>query len=312
MTIFDFDDYRKYLAVVLETKRSRNPAFSMRAFAKFLGISSSGLSEVLQGKTNLSAEQTGKIGQRLGLKRLELDYFCSLVLYSQTNNDLVKSSLRTNLQNISLGAQANPNFALFRTLVAWYSAAVQEYSQAPSTKINSNNSDEGIARLMEFHKMLIAMVLMLPAISDAQAADVPDLTGLYDCPAYKAADNEWKAHQLRLTQNTLGGVPIIISQTMGLPDKTGPYNIDVEIADGEWRFTPFYRNKILYPMKVKTWVKDKKIHWESDIPAYVDNQGNKKEAKKGFGSQWLDADKNLISVASHYTGEYKCKRRLEK
>lgn len=51
----------------LEERIQRNPSYSLRAFAKQLGISAATLSGILSGKRKLTAEMMGKIGFALNL-----------------------------------------------------------------------------------------------------------------------------------------------------------------------------------------------------------------------------------------------------
>ncbi|MGZ3710379.1 MAG: hypothetical protein ACXVBE_01430 [Bdellovibrionota bacterium] len=46
-------DYREKIRQAMESRAARNPRYSMRSFAKDLGISPSRLSEVLKGRYGL-------------------------------------------------------------------------------------------------------------------------------------------------------------------------------------------------------------------------------------------------------------------
>lgn len=56
----------------LEETQTRNPAFSLRAFAKKIGVSHSTLSSILNFKRAISPTQTEKIAQGLGLNPIEI------------------------------------------------------------------------------------------------------------------------------------------------------------------------------------------------------------------------------------------------
>lgn len=51
------NSFPKYLKIQYEKKIDKNPAFSLRAYAKFLNIDQSTLSKVLKGKRNISYER---------------------------------------------------------------------------------------------------------------------------------------------------------------------------------------------------------------------------------------------------------------
>src|ERR1700722_16239231 len=77
--LFEYTDYRQYLKAELADRIKKNPAFSLRAMARQLGIQGSQLCEVVNGKANFSPVGALKVAQRLQLKGAEVDYFCSLV-----------------------------------------------------------------------------------------------------------------------------------------------------------------------------------------------------------------------------------------
>ena len=53
------------LTLVLNERRSRNPRYSLRAYARDLGISVSHLSTIMNGRRKLSTLQAGKIAVKL-------------------------------------------------------------------------------------------------------------------------------------------------------------------------------------------------------------------------------------------------------
>lgn len=72
----------------LSEKKQRNPAFSMRAFAKQLNIGSSALSEILNGKRIVSPLMATKIIAKLDLQEREREFL--LKIYSQESKKKLK------------------------------------------------------------------------------------------------------------------------------------------------------------------------------------------------------------------------------
>jgi transcriptional regulator with XRE-family HTH domain len=68
-------DIRNYLKEELVRRRSRNPNYSIRAFANFLGISDSFLSKILRGKNLVSHAMLLELGKRLNLDATKLNKF---------------------------------------------------------------------------------------------------------------------------------------------------------------------------------------------------------------------------------------------
>ncbi|MBI3407348.1 MAG: TIGR02147 family protein [Planctomycetes bacterium] len=61
------DTFRVMLQAELAGRCARNPHYSLRAFAKFLGVHHATLSQLLRGKRRLTARVIEKLGGRLGL-----------------------------------------------------------------------------------------------------------------------------------------------------------------------------------------------------------------------------------------------------
>src|SRR3954471_19624664 len=75
------DDFRAFLGARLRAARKRNPRFSLRAFARRLGVDHSTLSQILRGKRRLTARQAALMGKRLGLAAEAIqDYARALAL----------------------------------------------------------------------------------------------------------------------------------------------------------------------------------------------------------------------------------------
>ncbi len=137
-------------------------------------------------------------------------------------------------------------------------------------------------------------------------------SGQFSCPSYKGDDNHWKAYEFTRKHQVVNGVEIIATNFHGtnLTEKIGPYKKDVQIVDGMWRYYPLYRNNTLYPIKVKYEFKEgkEKLNWYAEYPDVIDNEGEKREAHNGEGSAWFDSNGDEIAIASHFKGQYKCKR----
>lgn len=83
--IFDYSDYRKYLADYYSQKKNDNPGYSHRVFARQAGLSSpSHLLMIIKGERNLSLKTIPKFAEGLNLSAKEKRYFELMVLYTQT------------------------------------------------------------------------------------------------------------------------------------------------------------------------------------------------------------------------------------
>ena len=87
--VIDYLDYRSFLKDHFRHLKAVNPAFSMRAFARqpSLGISSSSfMSNLLQGKRNLTQHLRLKFSKALKLETHEAEYFDFLVQFNQAKS----------------------------------------------------------------------------------------------------------------------------------------------------------------------------------------------------------------------------------
>jgi uncharacterized protein (TIGR02147 family) len=87
--VIDYLDYRSFLKDHFKHLKEVNPAFSMRAFARApsLGISSSSfMTNLLQGKRNLTQHLRLKFSKALKLEAHEAEYFDFLVQFNQAKS----------------------------------------------------------------------------------------------------------------------------------------------------------------------------------------------------------------------------------
>lgn len=84
--IYEYSDYRDFLKDTLIARQKRNKLYSMRAFAKALGLPASTLSEIINRRKNISLDGAKKISSSLRLRRFESRYFNLLVEKSFTKN----------------------------------------------------------------------------------------------------------------------------------------------------------------------------------------------------------------------------------
>lgn len=74
------NDYRRFLADILATKKARKPAFSLRSFARLLAVSPAQLSKILAYKQPLSSEMAVRFADQLALSPAQRAAFLESVL----------------------------------------------------------------------------------------------------------------------------------------------------------------------------------------------------------------------------------------
>lgn len=99
--IYQHLDYRTYLKSVLLDRISRNPSYSLRAFATQIGIAPGMLSQVFRGQKNLSAQKGIHIAAKLGLESDKESYFINLIQLAGTVDVEAKERILEKLNRLN-------------------------------------------------------------------------------------------------------------------------------------------------------------------------------------------------------------------
>lgn len=84
ISVFDYSDYRQFLRDKFAELKDKNRTFTYRFIATQAGLRSPGfLTQVFQGKSNLTQEMGQKIARIFGLTKMEIRFFRQLVGFSQ-------------------------------------------------------------------------------------------------------------------------------------------------------------------------------------------------------------------------------------
>jgi uncharacterized protein (TIGR02147 family) len=117
-------NYRSLLREELEVRCERNPRYSLRAFARDLGITSSRLSEVLTGRYGLSRQAAQAIAEKLGWNESESVIFCDLVDSEHARTKKAKAEAKSRLESGSEYQQLTLDS--FQVISDWYHYAILE------------------------------------------------------------------------------------------------------------------------------------------------------------------------------------------
>ncbi len=80
--------FKGYLEAQLNKRCEKNPYYSLRAFAQFLDIDHSTLSQMIRGKRKITPAMQQRLGSKLGLGPKELKQFDPTLNYSEVMLDL--------------------------------------------------------------------------------------------------------------------------------------------------------------------------------------------------------------------------------
>lgn len=119
-------DYRSILNEYFMIRKEMNSNYSLRSFAKDLGMPSSNLSSVINGKQGLSKESAIKIAASLRIKGPEKDKFIDLVLASdaRSKKEKILASARLRKENLKDKKELQEDY--FKLISEWYYYAILE------------------------------------------------------------------------------------------------------------------------------------------------------------------------------------------
>lgn len=131
--IYQYTDYRKFLADFYREKKESTPSFSYRAFSKAAGLSTGNyLWQVITGRANLGNGNVQKFCAGLKLKKHEADYFENLVRFNQARTNDEKNhyyqKLASSKRYLKVRQLEKDQFEFFSK---WYYAAIHELVALP-------------------------------------------------------------------------------------------------------------------------------------------------------------------------------------
>ena len=144
-----------------EARCCRNPHYSLRAFARDLGVLSSRLSDVLNRKQGLSGRSASAIAHKLGFNELEVKWFVTLVESRSARSEVKRKTAAMALETLSV----EENYFtlrddLFALVSDWYHFPILELTTlqnfvpdndwiARQLGINSIQASQAVDRLIK-------------------------------------------------------------------------------------------------------------------------------------------------------------------
>ncbi len=121
--------YLDILKRELETRCAKNARYSLRAFARDLGLSPTSLSLLLNGKQGLSRQKALEISKSIGLNTNEQAWFCDYVDSKHARSRFVKLKAQENLENQKQTKVKSLQIEAFRIISDWYHFAILELTE---------------------------------------------------------------------------------------------------------------------------------------------------------------------------------------
>ncbi len=117
----------EFLGFYYNQKKTRNQAYSMRAFARDIGLSPSRLSEVMSGKERISEKSGVLVADNLKLKAKTKEFWLNLILAEVGGTKLVRETASQRISDIR--KDKNLEFIQnekFQIIADWYHGALLE------------------------------------------------------------------------------------------------------------------------------------------------------------------------------------------
>jgi uncharacterized protein (TIGR02147 family) len=126
--IFHYTNYRLYLKDYFQFKKSQNPKFSFRMFARKAGFSSHSILQFLfEGKRNLSKKSVLKLIQGMNMGKKKAEFFEALVFFNQSKTREEKNIFYEQLLKIvprnNVNRLQGDQFQIFKK---WYISVIRE------------------------------------------------------------------------------------------------------------------------------------------------------------------------------------------
>lgn len=154
--------YVHFLLSEFESRKTRNNSYSLRAFARDIGVKAPKLSEILRGKCGLSEKSAQMIADNLKLSAKEKELFINLVNVRHARSQLVKNAAKEKLnQNNLYSSFSELSLESFKIISDWYHFAILELTEvsdfnsevtwvAKRLDISTEMTENAIERLIDF------------------------------------------------------------------------------------------------------------------------------------------------------------------
>jgi uncharacterized protein (TIGR02147 family) len=125
--VFEYTNYREYLADFYKEKKAESPGFSYRYIAEKVGFKSAGhFTQILQGAANISINLIERFSQFLKLNKKEAAYFQNLVLFCQAKKHEDKKRYFERLMSFRESSMKVLDADQYEFYSEWYYSAVRE------------------------------------------------------------------------------------------------------------------------------------------------------------------------------------------
>lgn len=125
--IFEYSDFRRYLADAYADRKRQDVRFSYRLIASKAGFKSPAFfSQIIKGKTNISMRSAFSLAAVFKLKAAEVEFFENLVQLNQAKNQADKQYYFGKLVALKKGKIRTLDESQYEIFTKWYYIAIRE------------------------------------------------------------------------------------------------------------------------------------------------------------------------------------------
>ena len=172
-SIFEFIDYRQFLAEYYSDKKETSQFFSYRYFSQKIGLNSpSFLKAIIEGKRNLTRPMLERFCKAMNLNAKETLYFKNLVFFNQAKTSAEKQEYYVAIKSMVGGVkEAVLNTDQFEVFSNWYVPVIRELICFYDFKNDYQNLASVIKPPIQAFKAKEAVSLLLRLKMVAQRSD---------------------------------------------------------------------------------------------------------------------------------------------
>ncbi len=120
------DDARYYLKSELDARIKRRPHYSLRAFARDLGLSPSTVSDYLKGKMGLSRDRIHQLSKKLNLSLDQREHWCDLLEARYSRNPESRKTAQVRARARTMESKNRLALEKFQIISGWQHFAIIE------------------------------------------------------------------------------------------------------------------------------------------------------------------------------------------
>lgn len=121
--------YQKFLRECFDSRRARNPSYSLRAFARDLEVHSSKLSQYLNGTCGISAQRAKELAERLNLNKSETELFVLSAEAAHSRFTETRKLAAKKMEELLADTFTPINMEKFNLIRDWYHFAIMELTE---------------------------------------------------------------------------------------------------------------------------------------------------------------------------------------